>query len=107
VNRTDRVQQLPPRSYGKPEASTAVNRLLMMGIGIPETCRAIYKRQTINLQLIAASGWLVNSFECVVNYLIFRRDLGFKEPEVLISLSNLFVRDPRLASDSSFISRIY
>jgi hypothetical protein len=29
---------LPPRSYGKPEASAAVNRLLMMDIRIPETC---------------------------------------------------------------------
>jgi len=27
---------LPPRSYGKPEAA-AVDRLLMMGIGMPET----------------------------------------------------------------------
>jgi hypothetical protein len=29
---------LPPRSYGKPEAAAAVNRLLMMGIRMPETC---------------------------------------------------------------------
>ena len=29
---------LPPRSYGKPEAAAAVDRLLMMGIRIPETC---------------------------------------------------------------------
>jgi hypothetical protein len=29
---------LPPRSYGKPEASAAVDRLLMIGIGMPETC---------------------------------------------------------------------
>ena len=29
---------LPPRSYGKPEAATAVDRLLMMGIRMPETC---------------------------------------------------------------------
>jgi hypothetical protein len=29
---------LPPRSYGKPEAAAAVDRLLMMGIGMPETC---------------------------------------------------------------------
>jgi hypothetical protein len=28
---------LPPRSYGKPEAAAAVDRLLMMGIRIPET----------------------------------------------------------------------
>jgi len=29
---------LPPRSYGKPEAAAAVDRLLMMGIGMPEIC---------------------------------------------------------------------
>ena len=32
---------LPPRSYGKPEAAAAaaaINRLLMMGIRMPETC---------------------------------------------------------------------
>jgi hypothetical protein len=29
---------LSPRSYGKPEAATAVNRLLMMGIRMSETC---------------------------------------------------------------------
>jgi len=40
---------LPPRSYGKPEAVAAVNRLLMMGIRIPETCWAVSKQQTINL----------------------------------------------------------
>jgi hypothetical protein len=26
------------RSYGKPEAAAAVDRLLMLGIGMPETC---------------------------------------------------------------------
>jgi hypothetical protein len=29
---------LPPRSYGKPEAAAAVDRLLIMGIRMPETC---------------------------------------------------------------------
>ena len=29
---------LPPRSYGKPEAAAAVDRLLMMGMRMPETC---------------------------------------------------------------------
>jgi hypothetical protein len=28
---------LPPRSYGKPEAATAVDKLLMMGMRMPET----------------------------------------------------------------------
>jgi hypothetical protein len=29
---------LPPRSNGKPEAATAFDGLLMMGIRMPETC---------------------------------------------------------------------
>jgi hypothetical protein len=29
---------LPPRSYGKPEAAAAVDRLLMMGVKMPEIC---------------------------------------------------------------------
>jgi hypothetical protein len=29
---------LPSHSYGKPEAAAAVDRLLMMGIRMPETC---------------------------------------------------------------------
>jgi hypothetical protein len=29
---------LQPRSYGKPEAAAAVDRLLMMGKRMPETC---------------------------------------------------------------------
>jgi len=45
------IALLPPRSYGKPEAAAAaaVDRLLMMGIGMPKTCWAVSKRQTINL----------------------------------------------------------
>jgi hypothetical protein len=41
---------LPPRSNGKPEAATAVDKLLMMGMRMPETCWAILKRQAINLR---------------------------------------------------------
>jgi hypothetical protein len=29
---------LPPRSNGKPQAATAVDKLLMMGMRMPETC---------------------------------------------------------------------
>jgi len=45
-------------TIGKPEATAAVDRLLMMGIRMPETCWAVSKRQTINLQLIAAFSYL-------------------------------------------------
>jgi hypothetical protein len=40
---------LPPRSYGKPEAAAAVDSLVMMGIRMPETYYAVFKRQAINL----------------------------------------------------------
>jgi hypothetical protein len=33
-----RTALLPPHSYGKPEAATAVDRLLMMGIRMPKIC---------------------------------------------------------------------
>jgi len=33
----------------KPEVATAVVELLMMGVRTPETCRAVHKRQVINL----------------------------------------------------------
>jgi len=32
------VALLPPRDNGKPEAATAVDKLLMMGTRMPETC---------------------------------------------------------------------
>jgi len=41
---------LPPRSNGKPESATAGDKLLMMGIRMPETCWAVFKRQAINLR---------------------------------------------------------
>ena len=36
---------LPPCSYGKPVAAAKVDRLLMMGIRLPETRGAVSKRQ--------------------------------------------------------------
>jgi len=36
INQSKTLQ--PPRSNGKPEAATAVNKLLMMGMRMPETC---------------------------------------------------------------------
>jgi hypothetical protein len=34
----DQTTLLPPCSNGKPEAATAVDKLLMMGMRMPETC---------------------------------------------------------------------
>jgi hypothetical protein len=52
---------LPPRSNSKPEAPTAVDRLLMMGKMMPEACWAVFKRQAINLRDWCI--WLVDLFE--------------------------------------------
>jgi hypothetical protein len=54
---------LPPRSNGKPEAATEVVELLMMGMRMPETFWAVFKRQVINLKNCCI--WLVDSFECI------------------------------------------
>ena len=52
---------LPPCSNGKPEAATAVYKLLMMGKRMPETCWAVFKRQAINLRDWCI--WVVDLFE--------------------------------------------
>jgi hypothetical protein len=52
---------LPPRSNGKPEAATAVCEPLMMGMRMPETCWAVFKRRTINLRDWCI--WLVDLFK--------------------------------------------
>ena len=55
---------LPARSNGKPEAATAVYKLLMMGMRMPETCWAVFKRRAINLRDWCI--WLVDIFECMM-----------------------------------------
>jgi hypothetical protein len=52
---------LPPPYNGKPEAATAVDKLLMMGMRMSETCWAVFKRQVMKLRNFCI--WLVNSFE--------------------------------------------
>jgi hypothetical protein len=65
-DRTDHDQQqlLPPGPNGKPEAATAVYKLLMMGMRMPETCWTIFKRQAINLRNCCI--WLIDSFKCIM-----------------------------------------
>jgi len=58
---------LPPRSNSKPEAATAVIELLMMGMRMPETCWAVFKRQVINLRNCCI--WLVDSFEWMTGFM--------------------------------------
>jgi len=59
---------LPPRSNGKPEATTAVYKLLMMGKKMPETCWAVFKRRAINLRDWCI--WLVDLFECMMMHVL-------------------------------------
>jgi hypothetical protein len=54
---------LPPGSNGKAEAATVVIELLMMGMSMPETCWAVFKRQVINLRNCWI--WLVDSIESI------------------------------------------
>jgi len=61
---TDRPQPttlLPPRFNSKPEATTAVYKLLMMGKRMPETCWAVFEWRAINLGDWFI--WLVDLFE--------------------------------------------
>jgi len=53
---------LPPRSNDKPEAATAVYKLLMMGMRMPETCWAVFKQWATYLKDWCI--WLVDLFEC-------------------------------------------
>ena len=53
---------LLPRSNGKPEATTAIYKLLMMGKRMSETCSAVFERQAINLRDWCI--WLFDLFEC-------------------------------------------
>ena len=52
------------RSDGNPEAATAVVELLMMGMRVPKTCWAVFKRQVINMRNFHI--WLVDSFESMM-----------------------------------------
>jgi len=62
-NRPRPTTLLPPRSNSKPEAATAVDELLMMGKRMPETCWAVFKRQTVKLRDWCI--WLVDLFEYI------------------------------------------
>jgi hypothetical protein len=44
------VTVLSPHSDSKPEAAAAVVEFLMMGMRMPETRRAVFKQQVINLR---------------------------------------------------------
>ena len=55
---------LPPRSNGKPEAATAVCKLLMMGKRMAETYWAVFERRAIKLRYWCI--WLVDLFECMM-----------------------------------------
>ena len=55
---------LSPCSDGKPEAATAVDKLLTMGMRMPKTCWAVFKRQEIKLRDWCI--WLVDSFEYIM-----------------------------------------
>ena len=71
---------LSPSSDGKPEAATAVVELLMMGMRIPETCWAVFKRQIVNLRNWCM--WLVDSIESMMMH-------GLANPKYAVMLDSL------------------
>jgi len=63
----------PPHSYGNQRMQRQFDGLLMMGILMPETCWAVYVRQSNKiLRLIVASSWVFYlSLPTVSNILLF------------------------------------
>ena len=66
---------LPPSSNGKPEAATAVDKLLMMGTRMLETCWTVFKRQAINLRDWCI--WLVDLFEYMMMHALTNPNCHF------------------------------
>jgi len=81
------TELLPPRSNGKPEAATAVYKLLMMGKRIPETCWAVFERRAINLRDFCV--WLVDLFECIMMH-------GLTNPKLTVSVTALRIFNANL-----------
>jgi len=80
----------PPRSNAKTEAATVVYKLLMMGMRMPETCWAVFKRQAIILRVWCI--WLVDLFECMMMH-------GLTNTKSLYMFRTVFpsiIRSPRL-----------
>jgi len=71
---------LPPHSSSKPEAATAVYKLLMMGKRMPETCWAVFKRQEINLGDWCI--WLVDLFELPVLQLMQNKSAAMQNTKI-------------------------
>jgi len=92
--RSDRprpITLLSPRSNGKPETATAVDKVLMMGMRMPETCWAVFKRQAINLRDWCI--WLVDLFECMMLH-------GHTNPKFNLPCSTSFQQETRPNSPS-------
>jgi len=60
---------LSPRSNGKPEAATAVDKLLTMDMRMPETCWAVFKRQAIKLR-----DWWIWLVDLMFFYVVWHLD---------------------------------
>ena len=74
VDRPRPTTLLPPRSNSKPEAATAVDKLLMMGMRMPETCWAVFKRQALNLRdwcicLVDLFEYVYDNFSMIISSL--------------------------------------
>jgi hypothetical protein len=79
--------------------AAAVDRLLMLGIRMPETCSAVFKRHAIKLLLIAASSCVVH---LNLNYSTgfgrsFRPSSGVQDCTYIISYMSYRLADCMLA----------
>jgi len=81
---------LSPRSNGKPEAAAAVDKLLMMGMRMPETCWTVFKRQAINLKDLCI--WLVDLFEYMMMHGLTNPKLtGYTLLEIYMWIFSFFI----------------
>jgi len=71
----------------KPEAATAVYKLLMMGKRMPETCWAVFKRRAINLRDWYI--WLVDLFE-FIDGIHMSCDSGFVDTCIQLQMTYLY-----------------
>jgi len=79
----------------KPEAATAAAELLMMGVRMPKTCRAVHKLQVINLRkcciffVFQALNFLVESFGLLNDLFPFPPILDAGYPVFHLHLTNV------------------
>ena len=76
------------RLYIEQRAATAIYKLLMMGMKMPETCWAVFKRRAINPRDWCI--WLVDLFECMMMHAPTNPKHGLCNVNLFPSVFSLF-----------------